>query len=266
MSAHDILDEPERMRGPFLGSVAFHGGVIALFTGLTVFHPFGQVEHWGDKDGGRYGAVAVTAVPSIPLPSKSSTPNPVASDTESQVPQAPSKPKAQPKVQAPDPNAITLKSKKSREKPVRQAAAAPNKWADQQPVRPNQVYGSVAPAAGSPLYEVSGGGGQGIGVNSPFGTRFGYYANLLRERVSQNWKTTDVNPRIQTAPPVTVQFTIRKDGSLVPGLPRITQTSGDANLDRSAQRAVMDAAPFQALPPGFERNEAVVELTFQLRR
>lgn len=262
----DILDEPERLRGPLIGSLVLHGGMLAAFIALTVIQPFRRVEHWGDPNGGRFGSVAVNAVPSIPLPSRSSRQNPVASDTESQVPTPPSKVKQQPKVEAPDPNAIALKSKKSRERPVQRAQAAPNKWADQQQYRPNQVYSNVGQAAGSPLYQMQGGGGVGFGTTSPFGTRFGYYANLLRERVSGAWRTSDVNARMQTAPPVTVQFTIRRDGSLAPGLPRIVQTSGDGNLDRSAQRAVLDAAPFPPLPAGFDRSEAVVELTFQLRR
>jgi len=266
MSAHDILDEPERLRGALVGSIALHGGIIAAFVGLTVLHPLGKVEHWGEENGGRFGSVAVNAVPSIPLPSRSSTPNPVANDTESQVPQAPSK-KPQPKVQAPDPNAIALKSKTAKQKLIpHELAPRPNQWADKQQYRPNQVYSSAGQAASSPLYQMQGGGGVGVGTNSPFGTRFGYYANLLRGKVEGAWKTNDVNPRIQTAPPVTIQFTIRKDGSLSPGLPRITQSSGDGNLDRSAQRAVLDAAPFPPLPAGFDRSEATVDLTFVLRR
>jgi protein TonB len=265
MNPHELLDEPERLRGAFLGSLALHGGIFAAFIGLTFVHPFGKVEHWGDPNGGRFGAVTVNAVPSIALPSRTSIPNPVANDTESQVPTPPSKQKAQPKVED-NRAAIALKSKKAKDKPVQRAQAAPNKWNDQQQYRPNQVYSSVGQAAGSPIYQMQGGGGVGVGTNSPFGTRFGYYANLLRGKVEANWHTNDVNPRLQTAPPVTVQFTIRKDGTLAPGLPRIVQTSGDGNLDRSAQRAVMDAAPFPQLPAGFERNEAVVELTFVLRR
>jgi hypothetical protein len=37
-------------------------------------------------------------------------------------------------------------------------------------------------------------------------------------------------------------------------------------LDYSAQRAIMDAAPFQALPPQFQRNEVEIEFRFELRR
>src|SRR5438874_13245107 len=99
----NILDEPERLRGPFWGSVAFHAGMIGAFIAFTVIHPLGRVEHWGDPKGGGFGSVAVNAVPSIPLPNRGSVPNPVANDTESQVPQAPSKVKARPKVKAPEP-------------------------------------------------------------------------------------------------------------------------------------------------------------------
>src|SRR5919112_6367530 len=120
MSARmDILDEPERLRGPFLGSIACHAGMIGAFVAIAVIHPMGKVEHWGDPNGGGFGSVAVNAVPSIQLPNRSSVPNPVANDTESQVPQAPSKTKPQPKVKAPEPNAIALKSRHAKEQPTR---------------------------------------------------------------------------------------------------------------------------------------------------
>ncbi len=262
----DILDEPEHLRGPFVGSLALHGGILAAFVGLTVVGPLTKVVNLGDPNGGRFGSVAVNAVPSIPLPNRGAKPNPVANDTESQVPTPPSKVKQQPKVEQPDPNAIALKSKKAKEKPVQRAQAVPNKWADQQQYRPNQVYSNVGQAASSPLYNTPGGGGVGFGNNSPFGTQFGWYANLLRQKIASAWRTSEVNARLTSAPPVIVQFTLRRDGSLAPGLPRVVQTSGDASLDRSAQRAILDGAPYPALPPGFNGNEANIELTFQLRR
>src|SRR4051794_18471650 len=260
----DILDEPERLRGPFWSSVAMHAGLFGLFVAATVVQPFGKVVNLGDPNGERFGSVAVTAVPSIPLPNRGSVPNPVANDTESQVPQAPSKPKAQPKVKAPEPNAIPLKSKNAKQS-VSKQASAPNKWADQQKYKPNQVFATGGQAVSSPLYNQPGAGGVGFGTNSPFGTQFGWYANLLRERISTAWRTAEVSARAQSTP-VIVQFTMRRDGSLAPGLPRIVQSSGDGNLDRSAQRAILDAAPFPQLPPQLNGNEVNVELTFQLRR
>jgi len=80
--------------------------------------------------------------------------------------------------------------------------------------------------------------------------------------VAQYWKTTDV--RANNAPVVGVTFTLRRDGS-VTGI-RITQKSGIAALDISAQRAIMDAAPFPQLPPQFPKNEAEIEFLFQLKQ
>jgi outer membrane biosynthesis protein TonB len=51
-----------------------------------------------------------------------------------------------------------------------------------------------------------------------------------------------------------------------PGSVRITQRSGNPSLDFSAQRAILDAAPFQALPGQFQRNEVEIEFWFELRR
>jgi protein TonB len=257
----DILDQPERLRGAFWASVAFHAGMIGIGVALTYFNPFaGKVIKLGDPKGGGFGSVAVNAVASIPIPNRGVTPNPVANDTQSQVPQAPSKAKPQPKAAPPDPNAIALKGKQARE---RKQAAAPNQWADKQQYRPNQTFSTSGPAASSPLYNVPGGGGIGIGTNSPFGEQFGWYANLLRDNIARKWQSGGLNAN---ARPVTVQFTMRRDGSLAPGLPRVVQTSGDANVDRSAQRAIYDAAPFPELPAGLGRNEVTVELSFHVRR
>jgi TonB family protein len=44
------------------------------------------------------------------------------------------------------------------------------------------------------------------------------------------------------------------------------QRSGNPTLDYSAQRAVLEAAPFPPLPAGFERDSARVEINFELKR
>ena len=257
---YSILDEPERLRGPFVGSLMLHGGMIAAFVALTVIKPFGKVIQLGDPNGGRFGSVAVNAVPSIPLPNRGDIPNPVANDTQSQVPQAPAKAKPQPKAKAPEPDAIPLKGRNARE---RKQTAPQNQWADKQQYRPNQLYSSAGQAASSPLYNTPGAGGVGFGNNSPFGTQFGWYADILRQKIAGAWHP-DLGARSSGA--VIVQFTMRADGSLAGGLPRIVQTAGDSNIDRSAQRAILDAAPFPPLPPQLGKSEVNIELTFQLRR
>jgi outer membrane biosynthesis protein TonB len=47
---------------------------------------------------------------------------------------------------------------------------------------------------------------------------------------------------------------------------QVSQPSGDYLLDTSAKRAVLDANPLPALPPQFDRNDATVELWFQLKQ
>jgi periplasmic protein TonB len=264
MSQHvDILDAPEPLGRSFVGALVLHVAVAGVVIGAGVV---GQrtVVQWGDPLGGGPGSVSVNVVNKIPLPTRSGMVNPLANDTESVVPEPKPKAKPSPQVKEPEPDAIPIKSRNA-QKRAAQAASA-NKWRAQQQDRPNQVYSSAGQAVVSPMYGHTGGGGIGIGNNSPFGQEFGWFVNLLRDQVARNWKTSDVDPRLQTAPPVVVSFTIRRDGSLAPGSVRILQRSGNYALDASAQRAVYDAAPFRALPPGFTRNEANIEFWFQLRR
>jgi protein TonB len=269
MSARiDILDQPERLRGPFVGSIALHAGMIAVFVGATLGHLFpGNVEHWGDPNGGRIGSVAVNAMPSVPLYKPPAPANPVANDTTSQVPQevAKPKPKAQPKVKVPEPDAIPLPSRNAKSRPS-EAASVPNTWERTHPHATNQLTSTVGQAVSSPLYNVPGGGGVGVGTNSPFGTQLGWYATLLRDQVARNWKTGDVDARLQSAPPVTITFTLLRDGSVPPGSVRVVQSSGNRALDFSTLRAVLDAGKFPPIPPQFTRDRADCELTFQLRR
>ena len=265
MTPHtDILDQPEPLGKPLAGSVALHISVAAALLVSTWIGRRLPVQ-WGDINGGGMGSVAVNVVPRIPLPGRSGPINPVANDTESVVPTPPPKAKPRPKVEATEPNAIALKSRNAERKPSR-PASAPNKFREQQQDLPNQVYSAAGQAMVSPMYGMTGGGGVGIGSSSPFGTQFGWYVNLLRDQVARNWRTAELDPRLRTAPQVWVTFTIRRDGSVAPGSVRITQRSGNPALDYSAQRAILDAAPFQPLPTQFPRNEVEIEFRFELRR
>ena len=131
--------------------------------------------------------------------------------------------------------------------------------------QPNQLYSTAARRLSSPMYNLPGGGGVGIGTNSPFGTQFGCYANLLRDKVAQNVAHHRAEPAAQTAPPVAVTFThpARRlaRARICHGSCR---SSGDATLDRSAQRAILDAAPFPPLPPQFTEDQADIELTLPI--
>lgn len=266
MTSHpEILDREDRIAGSFWGSVMLHISFGALMLGYGVFQSV-RKPTMGDMDGGRMGAVAVTPVHSIPLPSHSSVPNPVANPTESQAPAPPPKAKPITKVKAPDPKAIPIKSKTAPKKPQPIEASAPNKFREQQRDLPNQVYSHSGQALSSPMVQMPGAGGVGIGSDSPLGQQFGAYATLIVNAVGRHWQTTALNPRLQTAPAVVVTFTINRDGSVPLNSIRISQSSGISPVDISAQRAVMDASPLPSLPQGFPHNDAQIELRFELRR
>ena len=266
MTAHaEILDREDRVIGSFWGSVMLHISFMALVLGYSAFQAT-RKPIMGDVNGGRMGAVAITAVHSIPLPSRSSVPNPVANPTESQAPTPPPKAKPMTKVKAPDPTAIPIKSKAAPKKPQPIEAAAPNKFREQQHDLPNQVYSASGQMLSSPMVQMPGAGGVGIGTNNPLGQQFGAYAKLIVDQVGRHWQTTSLNARIQTAPTVVVTFTINRDGSVPVNSIRIAQSSGIDPVDISAQRAVMDASPLPSLPAGFPHNDAQIELRFELRR
>jgi periplasmic protein TonB len=259
----DILDRPEPLLQSFWGSVLLHGLVLGSVLLIGVIER-GSHLNIGDVNGGGIGGVMVKPVANIPLPDRGGQVNPVANDTESMVPEAPkTAPKVQPKVKPPSPNAIALKSDKAMPKRPHEATSQPNKWRDQQPASISQIYSTGGPRVQSPNIGMSGAGGVNVGNNSPFGQQFGSYAALIRDTVARNWKTSDVNPQIRTAPVVVVTFTIQQDGSVTNV--RVSQKSGIEPLDISAQRAVWDSK-FSALPLGFPKSQADVELKFELKR
>ncbi|HXB73314.1 MAG TPA: energy transducer TonB [Candidatus Acidoferrales bacterium] len=263
MTRHpDILDPPEPLKKWLMGSLVLHAALTATLLGYNAIdHHAIQL---GAPDGGGFGSVQVNSVHTIALPSTSGPTNPVASDTKSQVPTPPPT-KAPPKPAAParDLDAIAIKSRLAEKKPS-PAYSEPNKFAAARRDLPNQAYTSVPQQVSDPMYQMPGGGGVGVGNNSPFGTMYGEYANRLRDQVARNWRTSDIPQQTANAPRAAITFTLHRDGSVTNA--RITGRSGNAALDYSAQRAILDAAPFPPLPAGFPKNDPEIEFLFELKR
>jgi protein TonB len=257
----EVLEERDSLRSPFLGSLGVH---VAAFTAiaLSMLIKPGVAEQWGDPNSAGGGAVGVTAVKSIPLPSRTGAINRLANDTKSQVP---SPPKPEPKKAAPrvDPDAIALKTKGAKQRATRNAV--PSNRTETQTQPSNQLYSSEGQAAVSPIYGLApGSGGVGVGSGAPFGTRFGAYSALVRDRVARQWRTDQVDNRLRTLPPAIVIFEIMRDGQ-VRNI-RVVQSSGNRALDYSAERAVVQAAPFEPLPATYGGSSASIEFWFQLQR
>lgn len=261
MPSVDILDAREPVRRSFAGSIALHAAVFTVVL-ASAWIKNRPRDTFGDPNSLGGGSVGVTAVKSIPFLTPQGPKNPVANDTDSQVPEpvAPAKPA----VKAPEPDAINLRSRNAPRKP----SPAPRDQSQkkyQQPLEDNQLTSRAGQSASSPLYGmVPGAGGVGVGSGTPFGSRFGAYAALIQDKVARVWRTDEVDPRLRTAPPVIVIFDLSRDGRV--SNPRLAQRSGNLALDNSALRAVTQAAPFPPLPPQYERDSATIEFWFQLQR
>jgi protein TonB len=263
MSPHvDILEQSEKLKGPFVGSLLFHAGLAVSIAGFT-FVQSRQGMTLGSPDAPRMGSVIVNPV-SIPLPNRGEAINPVANDTKSQLPTPPPEKKApeKPAAKAPDPAAVPLPSKNAKKKPSWWIADQPDKFREKQKYNPNQLYSRSGPALSNPNMQIQGANGVGLsGSNSPFGNQFGAYADLLIQQVARVWNKPSADTR-GSVPRAIVSFTLHRDGTITDV--KISQRSGIPALDYSAQRAIMDAAPFPQFPPGFNKTETGIDFVFEL--
>ena len=259
----DILDTAQPLRGPMFRSLGLHGAVAVALI-LSTYASLKTRESWGDPNSLGGGAFSVTPVRQIQMATPQGPVNRVANDTPSQVP-APPKPEPKQTVkEAPD--AIRLRSKDAKAakpEPRRNIPSGP--VTGQRPLENNQMTSRAGQAASSPIYGMApGSGGVGVGTGMPFGSRFGGYAAIVRDRVAQKWRTNEVDARLNTAPPVIVIFEIQRTG-VVSNI-RVVQSSGMLALDNSARRAVAEASPFPPLPVQYEGGSASIEFWFQLKR
>jgi len=135
--------------------------------------------------------------------------------------------------------------------------------------RPTTQPGYVAVsdlARGKGRLQFSNAAGEGdisVGTGN-FGERYGWYVSAVRSRISANWLLSTISPNILTAPRVYLTFDILRDGTI--DNVQITQSSGIAEVDRSALRAVLASNPLGALPPDFSGNKVSVDFYFDFRR
>ena len=253
----DILDEKDPLGFPFIGSLFLHAGLAALLV-FGWYWLNQKRELLGDANAGGGPAYAVSPVHNIPIPQREAPLNPVANDTQSMVPSAPAKQEVE-KKPSPSKNAVEIpdRFKRQAEKPQKQQQY-------RQPTPPNQVFSRTRQALSSPMYGAQSGSGEvGVGPNTPLGNnRLGWYAELIRERIAQNWNTNGLDARSQSAPAI-VGFIIMRDGSI--RNPQIVQSSGNPSIDNTALRAVYTSNPLPGLPGQITDSYITAQFTFNLR-
>jgi TonB family protein len=256
----DPLEQTEGLNAPVAISVSAHA---MLLTSVSLWSAFNAPMHLGEAGTLAAGAVSVNIVQGVPLSSaRSRIPNPVANPVEHSVPAVPSD-RTRPPAQASedDPNAVEVESKRKKRPPKPARTARKSK----PPTRANQLSSSTGAAASSPIFTgpgADGSGGVAFGIGSPFGARFGWYAEALQRRLAEEWRKTLGQVSGRSRKSAVVSFRILRNGRIEDI--RIAQTSANRSLDYSAFRAVHNIDPMQPLPPAMRRSSIRIEMYFQL--
>ena len=252
-------EQHEGLRGPVMASVSCHAMLLVASVAWGVFNP---TIHLGSPDAG--GGGGIVAVSSVPINvARSGEPNPVANPSRHSVP-APPQFRRSTELQ-PDPE----------EAPAAPVPGAPRREADQQQeravgqrsageARENELRSSRGAALDSELYRAAPGSSLGFGgqAGGPFGTRFGWYAQILQRAIGEQWRRTLGQVRGGSSKPVVTSFVIHRDGRI--DQVTIMQSSANRSLDYSAVRAITNANPVRPLPTGLRKRSVVIEMHFRL--
>ena len=274
------------MRPSFAVSMVLHGTLL----GCVLFLPgiFSHVgESWGNNGNGGAsgGAMSAHLVSGIPLPpNPQAKPENVLANDSKGLSQSIPAPAAKP-----DDKAIAIpdretKLKPSKEKPAVTAPTrtSPRELPKQKPTvttpsreTPREMakvdntvpFGGGGPVAGPYTTFQSGStaGGMkfGEGGTGSFGSRFGWYTDVVARKVHQAWQS-EVNPSVSSAKRVYILFDISRSGK--PSNVRVEQSSGIPALDISAVRTLQRIDTFGDLPREYNGSYVSVEFWFDYRR
>jgi periplasmic protein TonB len=236
---------------PATGSFVLHG---ILFGGIILYGFFNGFLHhnfWGAPGPGSAIQVSLTSS-ALPLPSdQPKNQNVLTTEKPSPAP-APPEPKAK---QAVDETAIPIVGKEK--KPEKEVKAAPKA-----PPKPDSrvQYGEQA---GSKLSRSTvsqpSAPDQPVSVsNGDFGSRFPWYVDGIKRKVSQNWNKRQVDTRTPTGATVQIYFKVNRQG--VPSSFRVSTASGSPTLDQSCLLATQRVDTFGDLPR--ESNDQWLDVTY----
>ena len=261
------LEERTTLWKPFFGSLTMH---LVLF-GMTLGYSWmlaPNIVQFGNPNAVPGGAVPINITPQIPLAAAQTVfENPVAANTRSAVPPPPlGQEREQEKVEMAEEAAIPLPGKATKQ----EERAPVRRFRPYVPDRDNQLYSMKGMGVNTPSYTGAQsdafGVGIGPGTGSPFGTRFGWYAEALQRRLGEQWQKelALVDRGVSANARTMVSFEILRDGTLR-GI-RLAESSGASALDYAALRAVTNASPVPPLPPELGKSSVSIEIWFQLKR
>ncbi len=144
-------------------------------------------------------------------------------------------------------------------KPKAASISEPSAFSRTNPEGPGSSSG-----AGSGVRIGLGGPGGGSGYDSQVGLSdfpYTYYLQAITDRISANWFTSLVDPRVQGNFQTLVYFKIMRNGQVTDT--SIKESSGVESLDLSALRAVQRSTPFPPLPSDYDQDYLGIFLIFE---
>jgi periplasmic protein TonB len=255
----EIFFEHENWPRALSWSVGFHIGVVALILLSSAIFTGPRGEGWGAGGGG--SAIGVSLVSNVPLPANQAPAQNVLANESKGVT------KSEPKIEEqPEPDAIAIQGKNTK---IKKKPPSPTKAkTEPPPEETNQAaFGEGGPVSG-PYGSFSAGGATGgfgiTGGGGDFGTRFGWYVQIIQRKVSENWLKYEVDPSIKSASRVYITFEVARDGH--PYNVQVEQSSGVPSLDISATRALQRIDTFGPLPSDYSGSKISVEYWFDYNR
>ena len=259
-STTDIYDYQEPWRGTFAVSTFLHVALAAGIFGYAAWVGGVHGENWGGSDSeGSAINVNLVSTATIPLPSRPvETQNILANDSPGL---SQSVPREAPK---PEDTAIPIpdKIRKPKEKLHTQIQDEPLPIEQPTNVVP---FGQGGPT-NAPLAILKTTTGTG-GISMPggdFGSRYAWYVDGVRRKISENWAQYEIDPTIKNAKRLYVTFDIGRNGDL--SNVELSQSSGIPSLDMSAKRALQRIDTFGPLPADYRGNRVSVEFYFDYKR
>ncbi len=255
MPSAEIFFEHEHWGRALAWSAGFHVAVTGLIILYATFFMGARGEGWGSGGGG--SAIGVTLVSSVPLPANPvQTQNILANESKGLT-------QSQPKVEEKAPDAIEIQGKNAKIKPKPPTPTKAKPKPEPEPESNQVAFGEGGPVSGPYGTFAAGGakGGFGItGSGGDFGTRYGWYVQIIQRKVSENWLKYEVDPNITSAERVYITFDVARDGH--PYDIKIEQSSRVPSLDISAIRALQRIDTFGPLPSDYSGNKISVEYWF----
>jgi periplasmic protein TonB len=258
MTAYAADEHDDRIAAGLAGAVALHALLAAAFIAAALYVHTSS-DHWGEK-ASEAGAIQASMVSAIPLPSKVKPVDKsvLAPDVASPAPIPPPKEAAIPPPRDTD---ILVKGKTQPAKTAPIPALNPPKHPQPIPDTAKAQSGDSATQLPQSITQTKNGDAAATIEDKAFGAHYAYYRDIVSRTVSQNWYTTEADPRASQGKHVIVVMDIQRDGS--PTNVRVQTRSGSPTLDTSALRAIQRIDTFGPLPSG---DHVTVELSFDFHQ